>query len=151
MAVRAIMLGAIAQGQATIGGEVPPRGGGRAAGDAGDAIPADGAGSLDESDVVGCAGDQVDTAEVGLLADRARYDLGVSRDADRRRNRIRDAGTAHPKELGDTPTTRAGSAGAGEALPALTAARFAAPPPSVIAFGNTQLLSRVINPGNVLR
>src|SRR5215469_24123 len=47
---------------------------------------------------------------------------------------------AQPKELGDTPTTRAGSAGAGEALPALTVARFAAPPPSVIAFGNTQLL-----------
>src|SRR5271156_4125383 len=47
---------------------------------------------------------------------------------------------AHPRELGDTLTTRAGSVAAGEVLAALTAARFAAPPPSVIAFGNTQLL-----------
>src|SRR3974390_633116 len=47
---------------------------------------------------------------------------------------------AHPKEFGETPTTKAGSAAVGDALAALTAARFAAPPPSVIALGNTQLL-----------
>jgi hypothetical protein len=47
---------------------------------------------------------------------------------------------AHPKEFGETPTTRAGSVAAGAVLAALTAARFAAPAPSVIAFGNTQLL-----------
>src|SRR5208283_2252668 len=47
---------------------------------------------------------------------------------------------AHPEEFGETATTRAGSVAAGEVLAALTAARFAAPPPSVIAFGNTQLL-----------
>jgi hypothetical protein len=46
----------------------------------------------------------------------------------------------HPKEFGDSVTTRAGSVAAGEVLAALTAARFAAPPPSVIAFGKTQLL-----------
>src|SRR5271165_5558039 len=47
---------------------------------------------------------------------------------------------AHPKPFGDCVTTRAGSVATGEVLAPLTAARFAAPPPSVIAFGNTQLL-----------
>src|SRR5262249_46142159 len=47
---------------------------------------------------------------------------------------------AHPKELGDTLMTKAESVAAGEVLPALTAARFAAPPPWVIALGNTLLL-----------
>src|SRR6516165_10964578 len=47
---------------------------------------------------------------------------------------------AHPSEFGDRPTTKAGSVAAGAVLAALTAARFAAPPPSVIAFGKTQLL-----------
>src|SRR5271169_5608632 len=45
-----------------------------------------------------------------------------------------------PWPFGVIATTSAGSVAAGAVLAALTAARFAAPPPSVIAFGNTQLL-----------
>src|ERR1700751_1142505 len=46
----------------------------------------------------------------------------------------------HPREFGDTPTTSAGSVAAWLVLAAFTAARFAAPLPSVIALGKTQLL-----------
>src|SRR6516164_11133559 len=45
-----------------------------------------------------------------------------------------------PWPFGEIATTSAGSVAAGAVLAALTAARFAAPPPSVMAFGNTQLL-----------
>src|SRR6516165_9864239 len=45
-----------------------------------------------------------------------------------------------PWPFGEIVTTSAGSVARGTVLAALTAARFAAPPPSVMAFGNTQLL-----------
>jgi hypothetical protein len=45
-----------------------------------------------------------------------------------------------PWPFGEIATTNAGSVAAGAVLAALTAARFAAPPPSVMAFGKTQML-----------